>query len=230
MWFLPKFSASPCLVTLFISFLLPGTDGFFPSDFRERLFGNGGVSHEAQTRKAFDTLADKYFPDIKPITSSMIKARTTWADANMEVDKDQHSSAKHFDGESFAGGQAILVQAKKDVTKALRNGNGQAAREHLGAALHTLQDFYAHTNWVELGRATINTDLGKEGAVLSTITLADRTCNECNAGGIERILSGCHDCTSNTNGFSQLTSGYYLGEDSPPPGVAIPDHKCHHGK
>lgn len=222
--------SSPSILTLLVACILPGTDGFFPSDFREKYFGNGGVSHEFQTRKAYDTLAAKYFPDITTNTANMNKARTAWAEANMEVDKDQKSSAKHFDGENFAGGNAILVQAKINVTNALRNGNGKDARQYLGAALHTVQDFYAHTNWVELGNPTINTDLGKAGAVLSTVTFADRTCNECAFGGLQRLLTGCHDCTSNTNGFTKLTSGYYFGEDSPAGGVPIPDHKCHHGE
>ncbi|KAF2687586.1 hypothetical protein K458DRAFT_485719 [Lentithecium fluviatile CBS 122367] len=229
MWSFPKAHSSPCLVTLLVSCLLPTTGAFFPSDFREKWFGNGGVSHEFQTREAYNTLAATYFPDITPVTANMIKARTTWAEANMEVDDDQTSSAKHFDGENFAGGNAILVQAKINVTNALRNGDGEAARKYLGAALHTVQDFYAHTNWVELKRSDIHFDLGKTGATLSTVTFEDRTCNECGFGGIERVLFGCHDCTSNTNGFTKLTSGYYFGEDSPPADVAIPDHKCHHG-
>jgi hypothetical protein len=89
----------PSVSMLFISILMvllaTGTDGFFPSDWREKYFGAGGVSHEAQTRTAFDDLAAEYFPDITPLTKTMIKARTTWADANMVVDDDQTSSAKH---------------------------------------------------------------------------------------------------------------------------------------
>lgn len=216
-------------VTLFLSCFLSGTQGFFPSDWREKYFGGGGVSHEAQTRIAFDTLAEKYFPDISPITANMIKARTTMAEANMKVDDDQTSSAKHFDGENFDGGQALLVQAKTNVIEALRNGNGEAARNFLGAALHTLQDFYAHTNWVELGNSDINYDLGKEGRRLSLITFAQQTCNECGFGGVDRLLRGCHDCTTNTNGFNLLTSGYYEGEDVPPGDTEIPDWKCRHG-
>ena len=222
---------SPSLsVILLLLCLLSGTQGFFPSDWRERFFGNGGVSHEAQTRDAYDTLARKYFPDITPITANMIKARTAMAEANMKVDDDQTSSAKHFDGENFVGGQALLVQAKANVISALRDGNGESARDFLGAALHTLQDFYAHTNWVEMGNSDINFDLGKEGRQLSTIGFSQRTCNECGFGGLDRLLLGCHDCPTNTNGFTQLTSGYYEGEDSPAGGADIPEWKCRHGK
>jgi hypothetical protein len=28
--------------------------------------------------------------------------------------------------------------------------------QNLGASLHTMQDFYAHTNWVEMKQVTIN--------------------------------------------------------------------------
>lgn len=225
------FRAKPLLpVILLASCFLSGTQGFFPSDWREKYFGNGGVSHEAQTRIAYDALAAKYFPDISPITANMIKARTAIAEANMKVDDDQTSSAKHFDGENFEGGQALLVQAKANVIAALRNGNGESARKDLGEALHTLQDFYAHTNWVELRNDDINRDLGKEGRRLSLVTFGQRTCNECGFGGIDRVLRGCRDCTTNTDGFNLLTSGYYEGEDSPPDGVDIPDWKCRHGK
>lgn len=34
------------------------------------------------------------------------------------------------------------------------------ARFFLGQAMHTLQDFYAHSNWVELGHTDINEALG----------------------------------------------------------------------
>ncbi|KAH8794253.1 hypothetical protein F5882DRAFT_288952, partial [Hyaloscypha sp. PMI_1271] len=215
-------------ITILTILLATGTDGFFPSDWREKYFGAGGVSHEAQTRTAFDDLAAEFFPDIAPLTKTMIKARTTWSDANMEVDEDQTSSAKHFDGENFAGGQGLLVKAKTDIATALKNGDGEGARKFLGAALHTLQDFYAHTNWVETKGGVINFNLGKAGVSLDHAAFADRTCNECTAGGIGRVILGCHNCDHNTDGFSQLTSGYYFGEDSPGGNISIPDWKCHH--
>jgi hypothetical protein len=109
------------------------------------------------------------------------------SEANMKVDVDQTSSAKHFDGENFDGGQVLLVQAKTNVIEALRNDNGEAARNFLGAALHTLQDFYSHTNWVELGNFDINFDLGKSGVRLSLVTFGKQTCSACGFGGIDRI-------------------------------------------
>jgi hypothetical protein len=34
------------------------------------------------------------------------------------------------------------------------------ARQLLGQLLHTLQDFYSHSNWIELGKKEINERLG----------------------------------------------------------------------
>lgn len=211
-------------ITVLMVLLADGTHGFFPTDNREKYFGNNGVSHEAQTRTAFDDLAAEFFPSITPLTKTMIKARTTWSQANIDVDDDQTASAKHFDGENFDGGQGLLVNAKTNIATALGNGDGEGARKFLGAALHTVQDFYAHANWVETRGGGINFDLGKAGVSLDHAAFDDRTCNECVPG------RGCRICDYNTYGFTQLTSGYYFGEDSPKDGASIPEWKCHHGK
>jgi hypothetical protein len=217
-------------IAMGLMLLASETHAFFPSDFREKSFGAWGVSHEAQTREAYDQLAAKYW-DIHPVTNNnMIKARTAIAEANMAVDDDQTASALHFDGENFDGGQARLVQLKKDTIAAVKAGDAESARKSLGGALHTLQDFYAHSNWVELGSTDINYALGKEGQSLTYAAFNDITCNECSSGFINRIAFGCHDCSTNTDGFTKLTSGYYFGEDSPGNGTAIPSWKCHHGK
>ena len=34
------------------------------------------------------------------------------------------------------------------------------ARQLLGQLLHTLQDFYSHSNWIELGKKDINERIG----------------------------------------------------------------------
>ena len=212
-----------------VALLATKSYAFFPTDFREAWFGGGGISHETQTTNAFNQLAEKYFPDIREITKTMIKARSAIVDANIAVDKDQETAARHFDGEAFDAGQTILVDRKAEVIAALKAGDGSKARAKLGDALHGVQDFYAHSNWVELGKTDINYDLGKKGVSLTHAGPTDRTCNDCNFGGLERIFFGCRDCEQNTAGFNLLTSGYYFGEDTPKPPATIPDYKCHHG-
>ena len=41
-----------------------------------------------------------------------------------------------------------------------RSKNLLQARQLLGQVLHTLQDFYSHSNWIELGKKDINEHLG----------------------------------------------------------------------
>jgi hypothetical protein len=36
------------------------------------------------------------------------------------------------------------------------------ARILLGRLLHTLQDFYSHSNWIEMGKTYINIHIGKD--------------------------------------------------------------------
>jgi hypothetical protein len=65
-------------------------------------------------------------------------------------------NAAHFDDCNFSGGaalvaanQAVAVQAL-DPSAALPAGDAQAMLA-FSRSLHGVQDFYAHTNWVELG-------------------------------------------------------------------------------
>ncbi|MCC6455575.1 MAG: cadherin-like domain-containing protein [Caldilineaceae bacterium] len=69
----------------------------------------------------------------------------------------------HFDNEAFAASSARLVDLKNKIIEDLKLDppNGAAARQKLGTALHTLQDFYAHSNWVETSD-DINYDLGSK--------------------------------------------------------------------
>jgi von Willebrand factor A domain-containing protein 7 len=133
--------------------LFSQASAFFPTKVREGLVGNSGVSHEQQTEDVFELLAQKYFPEFtnaliaqygKPLTKKMIAARDDIAKANIEVDKDQNHSEKHFDGENFVGGQSRLLDLKGQVVSKLQGNDAAGARESLGQALHTLQDFYSH--------------------------------------------------------------------------------------
>lgn len=55
----------------------------------------------------------------------------------------------HFDGESFSDSARLIVSARKAIIEQIRAGRYWDARRLLGQTLHTLQDFYAHSNWVE---------------------------------------------------------------------------------
>ena len=83
---------------------------------------------------------------------------------------DFYEHYKHFDWEEFRKGSDLLFKNVKEIKKILDSitdanksqNEGKKARQLLGSTLHTLQDFYAHSNWVELGKTKFNEDLGRE--------------------------------------------------------------------
>jgi len=106
------------------------------------------------------------------------------------------SSSAHFDCEDFSGGQERLRLQIVAIIARLNEGKISKAREALGQALHTVQDFYSHSNWVET-KGGIYEDLGRGGR----LTVASGpTCLACPSA------SGCE------NNFilpAQWTSGYF---------------------
>ncbi len=218
-------------VSLFINLFLGPVHGFFPTTWKETLVGSGGVSHQQQTEQVFQTLATKYFPTIEKLTDTMIKARDTICKANAAVDDDQDHSALHFDGENFEGGQARLTTLKQQVLELLGKDQAVEARTALGGALHTVQDFYSHTNWVEMGNNDISPDLGRDKPIAHALD-GQTTCAACGPHNpLDTTDSDCPDCRNNEAGFNNLlTSGYFFNEDRPGKGVPIPANKCHHGK
>ncbi|XP_049576222.1 von Willebrand factor A domain-containing protein 7-like isoform X2 [Syngnathus scovelli] len=64
------------------------------------------------------------------------------------------SGEHHFDNEAFQKGRDLITQGMSAVKASVKQSNFIAGRKTLGQLCHTLQDFYSHSNWVELG----NTD------------------------------------------------------------------------
>jgi len=195
--------------------------GFFPTRLRT---GGGllGQAHTAITDSAIEELNNEFF-GLTTLSKPMRKARDQISDANADVDDDQNDAVKHFDGESLPEGQARLIALFGDVVTALQSDNAQGARQKLGQALHTLQDFYSHSSWVELGNLSPHPGLGRPGNSLPRLSSTTTTCADCN-GGLPPVL--CPDCSANFNGVG-LTSGYYGGES--PPFAVKPAGKCSHG-
>ncbi len=62
------------------------------------------------------------------------------------------NSAAHFDNEDIRGGAKRLVDIRDEIINEINNTDivfNTEVQFKLGRALHTLQDFYAHTNWVD---------------------------------------------------------------------------------
>ncbi|MYM35224.1 hypothetical protein GTP38_12870 [Duganella sp. FT94W] len=178
----------------------------------------GSLTHQDITQRGIEELDKRYFA-VPKLSASMQKALDQIIEANAKVDEDQTSSAKHFDGENAAGAQLRLATLKQNILDALRSDpiNVIGARDNLGSALHTIQDFYSHSNWVELGNSGAHPGVGRPGPLLFSgpATVA--------CSGFTTTVRTCAN-SSNLVG-ALLTSGYYGGEDRVKPGAL----KCSHG-
>jgi hypothetical protein len=69
--------------------------------------------------------------------------------ANKSADNNQSESAIHFDNCAFEEGNS-RIQNKWNAVRQQKNRFSLMALKEFGEILHTIQDFYAHSNWVEL--------------------------------------------------------------------------------
>ncbi|XP_077596559.1 von Willebrand factor A domain-containing protein 7-like [Stigmatopora nigra] len=131
------------------------------------------------------------------------------------------NSSFHFDDESFAGGRSIIVQGLQTVMASTLEGNFEGARESLGTISHPLQDFYSHSNWVELGNTFPNPNLIKSDTGIGNIAAPSRaTCRSCDG-------DDCRDNILEDIIREQiLTSGYFSLN---PISATKPNGKCSHG-
>ncbi|KAM4641217.1 LOW QUALITY PROTEIN: von Willebrand factor A domain-containing protein 7, partial [Discoglossus pictus] len=124
----------------------------------------------------------------------------------------------HFDSESLMQGNRRLLDARQEMLGTLMARTYEGGTERLGQMLHSLQDFYSHTNWVELGHTEIHPDLATPGRDISFIAGAsDETCTDCSE------LSCQNNIVENIQKRHLLTSGYYGENPEKPQG------KCSHG-
>ncbi|XP_027023495.2 von Willebrand factor A domain-containing protein 7-like [Tachysurus fulvidraco] len=120
----------------------------------------------------------------------------------------------HFDDEEFFSGRNLITEGVSVVKYSVKQQRYETARETLGKILHTLQDFYSHSNWVELGNREPFSNLIKPDTPISNIADSD-TCRKCTSS----------TCTANileeVIEKQKLTSGYF--------GLFKPKGKCSHG-
>lgn len=136
------------------------------------------------------------------------------------VDRDFVNSAQHhFNSEAFLGGRGLIMEGMAAIKANIRKENFQAARETLGRVLHTLQDFYSHSNWVELGYTEPYINLIRPDLPLENLADVDTaTCSDCASGTRPNSI------LPNILKEKKLTSGY-MGIFS----AAKPKGKCSHG-
>lgn len=134
-------------------------------------------------------------------------------------------AAAHFSGEQFKEGSKRLLELKSQiVTSLLRGVKYEYARQLAGQYLHTLQDFYSHSNWVELenGVRKFYALTNPANLILSQYVAKpnEETCISC------PLATEQNDNCDNNLIIQKITSGYYGGQDiSKPANVS----KCGHG-
>ncbi|XP_051569459.1 von Willebrand factor A domain-containing protein 7-like [Myxocyprinus asiaticus] len=136
---------------------------------------------------------------------------------NVMIDIKHVSSEKHhFDSEKFEGGKELIIKGIDDISNHVSNGKFDDARKALGGILHTLQDFYSHSNWIELGNDKPYTALISRKTQLSNLAGDKKTCVENpsdHSSGAKLLESIIKE--------KILTSGYF--------GKNKPKGKCSHG-
>uniref|UniRef100_A0A8C2CYU5 von Willebrand factor A domain containing 10, tandem duplicate 2 n=1 Tax=Cyprinus carpio TaxID=7962 RepID=A0A8C2CYU5_CYPCA len=129
------------------------------------------------------------------------------------------SEAHHIDNEAFSEGRDLITRGVAAVKASVQQKSYISARISLGALCHTLQDFYSHSNWVELGSTAPFSTLIKPDLPLNNIAgPSTPTCKSCtwpNCGDniLPEILLQ-----------KKLTSGYFSIFSS-----TKPAGKCSHG-
>ncbi|XP_008274829.1 von Willebrand factor A domain-containing protein 7-like [Stegastes partitus] len=125
----------------------------------------------------------------------------------------------HFNNEAFQEGREIITAGLSTVKASVEQRNFDAAQQALGGICHTLQDFYSHSNWVELGKTTPYSTLIRADQPLENLAGPDTpTCKSCTG-------EMCDDnILPEVLSQGLLTSGYF---DFVSP--VKPAGKCSHG-
>lgn len=201
-------TVSSLALLLLIAFTPEPTFAFKPDDK-----GHIGITKAGLNKVAF------FSPTEKKELHFSEAAKTEIVESNIEVDLSESffDASAHCDDETLDKCSKRVLENRKQVVAILRSntGNGRAARSTLGQALHTIQDFYAHSNWTQdpgLKQKGVNMILGN--AELTRLATNQVTCKN---GG---YLRGNYQLTG--DGLTQLTTGYFqIG--------TIPPNKCNHG-
>ncbi|RNA31923.1 von Willebrand factor A domain-containing 7-like [Brachionus plicatilis] len=72
--------------------------------------------------------------------------------ASVDFDSDTKDMPyAHFDANTFRESNLRVMNMTKKVLESIRSRKFERAREISGKVLHTIQDFYSHSNWIEMG-------------------------------------------------------------------------------
>lgn len=150
----------------------------------------------------------------------------TIARANTKMDLFESSrDATHFDNEEFDEGALLISQRLTAASSSVTMEKYEEARESFGALLHTVQDFYSHSNWIEIGHREPNKGIGKYQILGKYASKGMRTCIDCEGDACRTNID------SSVIEGNILTSGYFglqvLGVNID--NTIKPVGKCSHG-
>ncbi|XP_030643664.1 von Willebrand factor A domain-containing protein 7 [Chanos chanos] len=231
----------PTFATIVLALLLSGAQAFVPigggSSTHVTITGNAALKKITEVCRAVAEAEGREFNPTGSSAEELLRAclgtatgevsagkfRAALNEIYMQnglVDRDfMTSNPHHFNSEAFAEGRNLITQGVASIKAGIREGNFQSARETLGRVCHTLQDFYSHSNWVELGNTAPYVNLIRPDLPVGNIAdINTPTCSDCASGSCPNPL------LPSIIAEKKLTSGYVgITSSSKPAG------KCSHG-
>jgi hypothetical protein len=163
----------------------------------------------------------------------------------------------HFDAETFTQSNQRVIDFINQINGNLTAQNYKTARKLSGQIMHTIQDFYSHSNWIEMGMTLMNTAIGTASfnnqpvatladnvTCVSNCTLIQSQCSSILEGlsafleaiGFKYFSLKCplpyYRCSGNLVQLNKLVSGYYTGQaltNGQPYNKPNNTLKCSHG-
>ncbi|CAF0768760.1 unnamed protein product [Adineta steineri] len=176
-----------------------------------------------------------------------IQVRDALVDLNPST---KNLPSAHFDSESFKESNDRIIQLRNKILEDVNDPNKDLdkARGRIGDLLHTLQDFYSHSNWIEMGKTKINDRIGIHEDIGQVAGINQATCTNNGCTKIQTkcnlmqkiVLKTCpmeyYDCKNNIlsdiNNQGLLTSGYMSNQfniNNEPIIKPTNVEKCSHG-
>ncbi|XP_061433438.1 von Willebrand factor A domain-containing protein 7-like [Lethenteron reissneri] len=231
---------------LALSLLAGQANGFFPkkwlASFASIFAKERTISHVQMTTTAIEVVVEEMAKAKESITGYKVNYKGTpsynlakdvilTSNANTDSEKNTKNDPRyHFDAEKFVGALEIMIGNRNRLIALLRKNEITTvdyitARQLTGTILHTLQDFYSHSNWIEMGNTKPKDNIFSNDFSEKEVAGPDvRTCTNCGTNCVNNIRP-------EINSKSLLTSGYYSSQKIG--NVAVPKPKgkwkCSHG-
>ncbi|CAL4124402.1 unnamed protein product, partial [Meganyctiphanes norvegica] len=189
----------------------------------------GQPDFSVSTKASLTELYHAYYGEAASPTR-FIKAVNSIAASNVRADSARqlrYDPAIQADAEDLPNLQKRLAERyPQTLTSIVEDEAFPEARILLGRSMHSIQKFYAHSTWIELGHHEILEDLGLPGFAFNNLAEPDEdVCTPCtNAQG---------SCNNNVIHSAGLSTGYYTYLASESGDFLVPKPtsggKCSHG-